>query len=135
MAIYGIGASYGGQEDVSQGFISKGLACVGWRESDAPPLHAILRHFKVGDVVYIKAHPPSVGLIIKAVGIVISDQQKSDKKLGTGIPVKWVWTGEKRLGKLDDKYPVRNITLFEEFNPQVQKKVIELLLSCLKRTS
>jgi hypothetical protein len=63
MAIYGIGASYS-QEDVSQEFIRKGLAYVGWSEADAPPLHAVLRHFKVGDVVYIKAHPPSVGLII-----------------------------------------------------------------------
>ena len=54
-------------------------------------------------------------------------------KLGTGIPVKWVWTGEERLGKLDDKYPVRNITLYEEFSPQVQKKVIGLLLSCVTK--
>jgi hypothetical protein len=135
MAIYGIGASYHGTGDVSQDFKDKGLACVGWDESDAPPLHTILKHFKIGDVVYIKAHPPQIGLIIKAVGIVISDRLKNDKKLGTGMPVKWVWTGEERLGKFDDKYPVRNITLYEEFNPQVQKRVIDLLLSCVKHRS
>jgi hypothetical protein len=105
MAIYGIGASYNGTEDVSQDFINDGLACVRWDEIDARPLHTILKHFKIGDVVYIKAHPPQIGLIIKAVGIVISDQIKKHKKLGTGVPVKWVWRGDERLGKFDDKYP------------------------------
>ena len=112
MAIYGIGASYRGTQDVSQDFLNVGLACVGHNEKDAPPLHTILKHFKIGDIVYIKAHPPQIGLIIKAVGIVISDRLKNDKNLGTGMPVKWVWTGEERLGKFDDKYPVRNITLY-----------------------
>jgi hypothetical protein len=51
------------------------------------------------------------------------------------MPVNWVWTGEERLGKFDDKYPVRNITLYEEFNPRVQKKVIELFLSSVKGAS
>src|SRR5947207_8838957 len=119
MAIYGIGASYD-NVDVSPKFIKKGLACVGWSGADAQPLHAILKHFKIGDLVYIKAHPPQVGLIIKAVGLVVSDEPKKDKDLGTGIPVKWLWQGEVRLGKFDDKYPVRNITLYEEFSRAVQ---------------
>ena len=58
MAIYGIGASYRGTQDVSQDFLNVGLACVGHNEKDAPPLHTILKHFKIGDIVYIKAHPP-----------------------------------------------------------------------------
>jgi hypothetical protein len=128
MAIYGIGASYGGNTDVSSKFRAKGLACVGWGDKDAQPLHAMLKHFKIGDIVYIKAHPPQVGLIIKAVGVVVSDEQKKDKELGTGVPVKWLWHGEVRLGKFDDKYPVRNITLYEEFSRVVQSRVVELLL-------
>ena len=132
MAIYGIGASYS-NVDVSPKFIKKGLACVGWSEKEAQPLHAILRHFKIGDIIYIKAHPAQVGLIVKAVGIVSSDELRSDKELGIGMPVKWVWTGEKRLGQLNDKYPVRNITLYEEFSRPVQTKVIQLLLSSIKR--
>ena len=132
MAIYGIGASYS-NVDVSPKFIKKGLACVGWSEKEAQPLHAILRHFKIGDIISIKAHPAQVGLIVKAVGIVSSDELRSDKELGIGMPVKWVWTGEKRLGQLNDKYPVRNITLYEEFSRPVQTKVIQLLLSSIKR--
>ena len=127
MAIYGIGASFGGI-DVSPKFIQKSMAYVGWDEKKAQPLFAILRHFKIGDIVYIKSHPPNIGLIVKAVGIVISDEAKQDK-LGTGIPVKWIWTGEEKLGKFDDKYPVRNITLYEEFSRKVQMRVLKLLLS------
>src|SRR5437867_11396802 len=123
MAIYGIGASYG-ENDVSSEFINMGLACIGWDEKEGQPLHTMLRHFKIGDIVYIKSHPPSVGLIIKAVGIVISDEAKTDPKLGTGMPVKWLWTGEERLGQFDDKYPVRNITLYEEFSRKVQTRVL-----------
>jgi len=128
MAIYGIGASYD-NVDVSPKFIKKGLACVGWSGADAQPLHAILKHFKIGDIVYIKAHPPQIGLIIKAVGIVTSDEIQFDKELQTGIRVKWLWTGEKRLGQFDDKYPVRNITLYEEFSRPIQSVVLKLLLS------
>ena len=132
MAIYGIGASYD-NKDVSSQFIRKRLACVGWNEKQAQPLHAILRHFKIGDIVYIKSHPPSIGLIIKAIGIVISDKVKIHALLGTCIPVKWLWMGEERLGKSDDKYPVRNITLYEEFSSKVQTRVLKLLLSKIER--
>ncbi len=131
MAIFGIGASYSGV-DVSPKFIKKNLACVGWSEEEAQPLHTLLRHIKIGDIVYIKSHPPSIGLIIKAVGIVTSDELEDCKELGTGIRVKWLWTGEERLGQFDDKYPVRNITLYEEFSRPIQSRVLKLLLSKLK---
>ena len=131
MAIYGIGAFY--ENDVSNKFLSKGVACVGWDSDDAPSLHRILKQINVGDLIYIKSHPPDLGLTIKAVGIVVDDEVKPVKGLGTGVGVKWIWRGSKFIGKMDDKYtPVRNITLYEEFNPDVQKKVIELLLKQMK---
>lgn len=135
MAIFGIGAMYGGTEDVSPKFIKKKLACVGWDEDVAQPLHTILKHLKVGDIVYIKSHPPSIGLIVKAVGIVTSDELKDDPDLGVGVPVNWLWTGEDRLGQFDDKYPVRNITLYEEFNRKIQKRILKLLLTNLSAKS
>jgi hypothetical protein len=49
------------------------------------------------------------------------------------IPVTWLWTGEKRLGKLNDKYPVRDLSLYEEFDSSVQSQVFKLLLSALKK--
>ena len=128
MAIYGIGASFN-NKDVSPRFIKDGVACVGWPEKQAQPLHAILKHFKIGDIVYIKSHPPNIGLIIKAVGIVISDKVKTIELSRICIQVKWLWIGKKRLGKFCDKYPVRNLTLYEEFSRKVQIQVLKLLLS------
>jgi hypothetical protein len=87
---------------------------------------------KIGDIVYIKSHPPSIGLIIKAVGIVTNDEPKAAGQLGTGIPVKWVWTGEERLGQFNDRYPVRNITLYEEYSRSIQESELKLLLSRLE---
>lgn len=127
MAIFGVGAMYG-EQDVSSDFITKEVACVGWDEKESQTLHSVLKHIKTGDIVYIKSHPPHIGLIIKAVGIVTGQELKRDAHLGTGIAVKWLWTGEERFGRLEDKYPVRNLTLYEEYNYSVQSRVIELLI-------
>lgn len=131
MAIYGVGAFY--HHDVSGDFVSKGLACVGWDEKDAPSLYKLLKHVKMGDIVYIKSHPPNIGLIIKAVGIVTGDTPLSDKHLGECLPIEWIWQGHEVIGRVDDQYNVRNITLYEEFNPEVQKRTIELLVGRLRR--
>jgi hypothetical protein len=128
MAIYGIGATYDGTNDVSNDFITGGIACVGWSAQDAPTLHEILKHIKTGDIIYIKAHPPNVGLIVKAVGVVVGNQVVSNATLGVGVQVRWQWTGERRFGILNDKYPVRNLTLYEEFNFDIQRAVIDLLI-------
>jgi len=84
---------------------------------------------KTGDVIFIKSHPPSEGLILKAVGIVTNADVRNRSNLGDGVEVHWTWKGNERLGQISDKYNVRNITLYEEFNPTVQSKVLELLLS------
>ena len=68
MAIFGIGAYY--DRDVSNDFLEQGCACVGWAEGDAPPTHAILRHLRAGDIIFIKSFTPNDGLTIKAVGLV-----------------------------------------------------------------
>lgn len=128
MSIYGFGAMYDSKEDVSGDFIHRGIACVGWSSQEAPTLHEILKHIKTGDIVYIKSHPPNVGLIIKAVGIVIGNQVQNHPRLGAGVDVNWQWSGEKRFGQFHDKYAVRNLTIYEEFNFEIQKSVINLLL-------
>ena len=135
MAVFGFGASYGGTEDVSRKFISLRAACVGYSPKEAPTLHTMLRYIKMGDIVYLKSHPPNIGLIVKAVGIVVGNEVKEYKKpnLGWGIKVEWIWWGKEELGKIEDKYAVRNLTLYEEHDYKIQKKVLDLLLSRLVR--
>ena len=137
MAIYGIGAFYGGGiGNVTESFLLRNSACVGWEESDAPSLYQLIKYIKVGDIIYIKSKTPQKGLTIKAVGIVFDDQISYRKY--EDIPracrnVKWIWNGEKLLGKIGDKYNVRSITLYEEFNLNIQQEVINLLTSKLNR--
>ena len=134
MAIYGFGAMFGGNTDVSGEFLRQGMACVGWAEQDAPPLFDILRNIGNGDLVFIKSFNPQVGLVIKAVGIVTDRTIREypvDGHPRHGVTVRWVWHGNDRVGKIDDKYPVRNLTLFQEHTPSVQGRVIGHLLGAL----
>ncbi len=129
MAVFGLGAFYDGTDDMTDSFVSSSAACIGWPEIDARPLHKALRHIKIGDIIYIKAHPPSVGLIIKAVGIVMDDEIFSDPDLGEAcLRVRWLWRGNDHVGQVGDRYNVRNNTLYEEFNPEISRRVIALLI-------
>lgn len=112
MAIFGIGASYG-KLDVSNEFITNSVACIGWDKTEASSLHEILRFLKLGDVIYIKSAPIGKGIRIKGIGIVRDNTLRKVLDLGTGVSVTWVWTGYENLGTIDDKYNVRNNTLYE----------------------
>lgn len=128
MAVYGVGAWYGVKGDVSEQFVSSQVVCVGWEYVDASSLHEIMYNLKIGDIIYIKAYPKNVGLIIKAVGIVTDNEVLEIKDLGHAcVKVKWTWTGKEVIGVLDDKYNVRQNTIYEEYNPIVIRKVIDLL--------
>lgn len=131
MAIFGIGATYD-NEDVSQDFINNNVACVGWSIDDAPALHEILRCLKVGDIVYIKTAPIGQGIRVKAVGIVTDNTLQQIEDLGTGVSVRWIWNGYENIGVIDDKYNVRNNTLYEEFNKEVQTFVLNLIFQMMK---
>ncbi len=126
MAIFGLGAFYDG--DVSDSFQSHGVACVGWNYQDAPSLHKLMRHIKVGDIIYLKSYPRTQGLIIKAIGIVLDDEVIRVQGVGEAcLRVRWVWSGNEVVGMIGDKYN-RIITLYEETNPAIQQRVLNLLL-------
>jgi hypothetical protein len=132
MAVFGIGAYYDGTTDMTDAFLSNGVACIGWPAHEAPPLHKLMGHIRMGDIVYIKAQPPNQGLTIKGVGIVTDDEVFRDTDLGEAcLRARWVWSGNEFLGHITDRYPVRSITLYEEFNPEIIRRVIELLVSGL----
>lgn len=119
MAIFGIGARYG-NKDVSKDFIDNKVACIGWDINNAPSIHEILRYIKVGDIIYVKTAPIGKGLRVKAVGVVIDHKTHQNKNLGTCVSVRWIWNGYKNIGIIDDKYNVRNNTLYEELDNTVR---------------
>jgi hypothetical protein len=128
MALFGVGSSYDGRELLDE-FLALGAACVGWTEAAAPPLHGLLRALKAGDLVYVKSFDSGTGLTLKAVGVVRRGEVRDYGRTGKGVPVRWAWQGEHRLGKPDDKWPVRSAALYEEFHPAVHAAVIDLVLS------
>lgn len=138
MAIFGIGAFFDGRTDVSEDFLRQGIACVGWSQVEAPPLHKLLRRIRTGDIIYIKAHPPGRDLTVKAVGIV-TDDTINNYDLGRaepcrGVSVRWIWHGNPEvMHEGDDEINnVRSNTLYEEMSPRVQAAVLSLLFSRIR---
>jgi len=132
MAVYGIGAMYGGTNDQTDDFIKMGVACVGWSPTEAPALHAQMASVKAGDVFFIKSYAPNAGLHIKAVGIVTDASfRKITDTLGWGVSVRWVHMPEGRIviGPVEDRADyMRRGTLYEEFNPTIIKQVLDVLV-------
>lgn len=141
MAIYGIGAKYERSIDKMNDFLINNCACIGWEESKAPATHKILKSMKIGDIVYIKSMDISKKkLNVRAIGIVFDDKVKK-YSLGNGVQVKWIKSSHQTpLLKLDltsemYKNNVFNNTLYEEFNPAVQIKVLNELFGSLQLNS
>lgn len=136
MAVYGIGATYEGTEDQSENFIHNDVACVGWEPLDAPAAHAQMASVKLGDIFFIKSYAPSAGLHIKAVGIVTDATfRKITDALGWGVSVRWVPLPNGRIviGPVEDHSDyMRRGTLYEEFNRQVIRRVLDVLVPAQK---
>lgn len=136
MATYGFGAAYSGTEDMTATFVEAGGAFVGWRSDEAPSAHAMLRQIEVGDLVFLKSFPPSMGLIVKAAGIVTETAEPLlvYEIPGVGVRVNWTFYGPrnggtKLIGKVGDKADfMRGGTLYREYNPDVQRRIIQLVL-------
>lgn len=131
--IYGFGSMYGSTEEKLPDFLSRKLACIGWPKEEAGALHQMLAQIAVGDIVFVKAHPPAHGLYIKAVGVVDSAEIYTSRDLGAGRSVQWVWhcNGQPlQLGRQNDRYDnFRGGTLYQELGPDVQAAVIDLLVN------
>ena len=132
MAIFGIGAFWDDHDDKTDEFVINGKACIGWWPTDVPSLYKLLRTVKVGDIIYIKSTPPGE-LRIKAVGIVTDgdsfpyDDNAKQNGVFNCLHVKWLWHGGPVIITAKDKYNVRNNSLYEEVNPEVQKTVLSLM--------
>lgn len=141
MAIYGIGSKYGSTDEKLPEFINRGFAFIGYNEADAPAIFNAFKATKVGDIIFVKSSSAH-GLYIKAVGVIIGGDLIKDpfSGLGWGKKVKWVWHQKLdpnkegieniKMGKVHDGMTnMRMGTFYEEFGPEVQEKVLELLFS------
>ncbi len=138
MAIYGIGAFQDGRIDVAPQFVELSAAGTNWSSEDAPVIHHILRRVIVGDLIYIKAFVPQRSeLLIKAVGIVIDDRVRRRSQIGDAVGVRWVWVALDEPSRFtradadDPTFNTRSQTLYEEHDPRIARRVVELLLSAL----
>lgn len=127
--IYGIDANWKG-EDVSEQFLERGIAGVGWRREDNPALRPLLTRMQVGDVIYINSYPPGEGLIIKGVGFLRTSEIFADEELGGAFRrVAWFWRGYEHISVVGDCLNGhRHNALYEEVDPEVQLRVLALLL-------
>lgn len=140
MAIFGMGAFFDGDTDVSEDFLRQGVACIGWPENDAPAVHNLLTRVHAGDTLYIKAHPPGRDLTVKAVGIVTNNAIEDHDigggfagRLFRGVRVRWIWQGNRIFHEeVNERYNVRNNTLYEEMSPSIQQGILALLLERLQ---
>ena len=130
MAIYGIGAHYDKQYDVSQDFIDSNFVGIGWASDKAPELHQFLQSLKVGDIIYIKSFSPrSTNINIMAIGIIVTsvirkDEDDTNEIFSIGREVQWLNTEKFSIPKPKEKNNVRNNSLYEEFNPSVQREIL-----------
>ena len=127
--IYGIDANWKG-EDLSEQFLDRGIAGVGWRREGYPSVHPLLTRMQVGDVIYIKSYPPGEGLIVKGVGFLRTSVTFADEKLGgTFRRVAWFWRGYEHISVIGERHNARRLdALYEELDPEVHLRVLALLV-------
>ena len=134
MAVWGIGAYYKGSSpaDKTDEFLNDKRAYIGWNEPDAPALYRMFDSIKAGDLIYIKSFAPKTKqLQIKAVGIVKDTKKEASDSLGTGISVRWKQCFTPITVDVTPQIYRNNVfnnTLYEEFNDNIIKEVIDGLM-------
>lgn len=144
MAIYGAGSNWDGDE-IKEDFFNNSNYVIGWNINDAQDLYNMISTLKVGDIIYLKANKPgSFDIRVKGIGIVKSSlisvlfekgENLSSTRKNFELPVEWVHKDEfiisipKHIGKLTN---VRAATLYEEFLPFVQSKIIDKIIDKIK---
>ncbi len=144
MAIFGAGSKWE-NEELKDDFFENNNYVIGWDIEDANDLYNMISSIKAGDIIYLKANSPgSFDIRVKGIGIVkkslltlLFDENKdlADTRSGFKLPVEWICKEEfivsipNNIGKLTN---VRAATLYEEFLPFVQDRIIGKILAALK---
>ncbi len=149
MAIFGMGVKWG-EADMRQRFIDEGTACIGYWPEEASAYYQMFQGIKNGDIIYLKTSDWSDKILrILAIGIVRDNnlfQRDMSEVRYNCIRMKWVHLQEpiqiavadtaKGRGKGDPYVnSVYGITLYEEFNPCIQRCVVDTLFEQLPMIS
>ena len=128
MAIWGIGVTFSGKNKVDE-FINTETACIGWDDDKAESLYNLKSDIKVGDIIYMKSSVVSKKeVLIYGVGIVLENDFQ-DREL----KVRWTKAGKFRVPFDDfDKYNVKSNTLYQEYSPTVQDKIVNIVCGQFK---
>lgn len=141
MAIFGAGSNWDGDEIKDDFFANKNYV-IGWDINDAQDLYSMISSIKIGDIIYLKANRPGFfDIRVKGIGIVKASllsalfekcENLSNNRKNFELPMEWVHKEEfiisipQHIGKLTN---IRAATLYEEFLPDVQHKIIEKIIN------
>lgn len=140
MAVWGIGAYFGESNggDVSEEFIAKNIAVIGYTKTEHPEYYDLIEAIKEGDLIYIKStrqNSNNSPIYLKAIGIVenadIEEKSLNNGTTASGIDVHWIQSFSEEPIKLQaSPSPMRSVAIFEERNKNTIKEIISHLLNC-----
>ena len=137
MAIWGVGAKFGGWDNKLDSFINESFWCTGFTQQEKPEVYEMIKNIQIGDIVYVKSLPIKSNIMnVRAVGIVTEsfknfNSHKGFESCGNEIGIKWLIAESNQpllKEKITDKYiNERKTTIFKEYNKDIIKMVINLL--------
>lgn len=143
MAIFGAGSKWNGKEIKNKLFANDNYL-IGWDIIQAEDLYTLISTIKVGDIIYLKSNRPgSLNLRIKGLGIVTQSliQTLFHKEINLAnnrgnfeLQVKWFFHEEFKISIPSDTGKLTNVraaTLYEEYLPFVQSKILEKLFDSI----
>jgi len=78
MAVWGIGAYFQGEGDITKDCLKEKVAVIGYMEEEKPRYYEMIQSVEVGDLIFIKSRfMLNQPLRIKAVGFVIDNEVKN----------------------------------------------------------
>lgn len=78
MAVWGIGAYFQGEGDITKDCLKEKVAVIGYMEEEKPRYYEMIQSVEVGDLIFIKSRfMLNQPLRIKAVGFVIDNDANS----------------------------------------------------------
>lgn len=139
MAIWGVGAKFGGRDSKMNSFIEESFWCTGFIEQEKPKVYEMIKEIQIDDVVFMKSLPlKSSTMNIWAIGIVTDIFKNTNSHIGfedcyNEIGVKWIISNLNQplltVEVHDKQINERKTTIFREYNIDIVEKIIKLLLN------